>query len=116
MPLEQALKNRLKKVSEGEQLPTRYLLEAVPFYEGLKSKAEATNYGQEKNNQDKVLKSCQQRMLNVARVLAMLYPVLKEAGAEYDTAMQRLFHYILETESQLSREWTRKTSHSQQKH
>ena len=103
VPLEQALKHRLKKVSEGEQLPTRYLLEAVPFYEGLKSKVE----GQETNHQDKVLKSCQQRMLNVARVLAMLYPVLKEAGAEYDTAMQRLFHYILETESQLAREWTR---------
>ena len=52
----------------------------------------------------KRLKGWQQRMLNMARVLATLYRAIKEAGADYDVATQQLFHCILETEAQLLKE------------
>ena len=52
--LDQALAKCLKKVSEGEKFPARSLLEDVPIYEGLKSKAEENNHGQDgRSQQDK---------------------------------------------------------------
>ena len=43
VPLEKELFKCLKKVSTGEKLPARCLLEGVPLYEGLKHKAEDHN-------------------------------------------------------------------------
>ena len=105
LPLKQALAKSLKKVSEGDKFPAGSLLEEVPIYQGLKTKAEENNHGQDgKSQQDKMLKGWQQRMLNMARVLATLYRAIKGAGAAYDVATQQLFYYILETEAQLLKE------------
>ena len=100
--LEPELLKCLKRIGAGEKFPARSLLEEIPLYEGLKSKAEENNHGLDgKSQQDKLLKSWQQRMLNVARVLATLYPALKEAGSDNDVAS---LCYVLETESQLLKE------------
>jgi hypothetical protein len=108
--LEPELLKCLKRVGAGEKFPARSLLEEVPLYEGLKSKAEENNHGLDgRSQQDKMLKAWQQRMLNVARVLATLYPALKEAGSDYDVASQQLFYYVLETESQLLKERKRRS-------
>ena len=40
----------------------------------------------------------------MARVLATLYPAIKEAGADYDVATQQLIYYMLKTEEKLSKE------------
>ena len=91
--LEPELSKCLKRVAAGEKFPARSLLEEVPLYEGLKSKAEEKKHGLNgRIQQDKMLKAWQQRMLNVARVLATLYPALKEAGNDYDVASQELFY------------------------
>ena len=50
------------------------------------------------------MKPMQQLMLNMGRVLATLYPVLKAAGPEVDMEAQQQFYYVLETEAQLLRE------------
>ena len=108
--LEPALGLCLKKVLSGEKFPAKSLLEEVPRYEGLKCKAEENNHGQDgRSPQDKLLKSWQQRLLNMARVVATLYPAMKDVGEDYDVATQQLFFYILETESQVLKERKRRS-------
>ena len=104
VPLEQELFKCPKKVSTGKKFSASYLLEGVPLYEGLKHKAEDHNDQSMNSQQDKILKDWQQRMLNVSRVLATLYPALKGAGASYDVTMQHLFSYILETKRLMLKE------------
>ena len=54
-------------------------------------KAEQNDHGQDgKSQQDKWLKGWQQRMLNMTKVLAILYPELKELGINYDVKTQQL--------------------------
>ena len=110
VPLDPALQRCLKKIAAGDKFPAKTLLDEVPVFEGLKSKAEDNNHGQDSRSpQDKMLKAWQQRMLNMARVVACLYPAMKDFGEDYDVATQQLFFYILETESQVLKERKRRS-------
>ena len=56
MALEPELLKCLKRVGAGEKFPARSLLEKVPLYEGLKSKAEENNHELDgRSLQDKTL-------------------------------------------------------------
>jgi hypothetical protein len=80
-------------------------------YTGLKARAEENNHqGDGRSAQDKYLKSLQQRLLNMLRMLATLHPFISQKGnKDYEVLSQQLFYYVAETELEVLRERKRRS-------
>ena len=76
------------------------MLEDVPVYTGLKTRAEDNNHqGDAKAYLDKMLKAQQQRLINMTRIMATLYGGI--TSPDYQVLAQQMFYYLLESENQI---------------
>ena len=100
MPLPNDLSVILQRIQAGERLEVKKLLEELPVWKGLKLRAEQNNRRQDgKSHQDKLLKSLQQRLLNIMRAYAAMHTTLDPRAAELQAVSQQLFWYMAETET-----------------
>ena len=71
----------VRKVAGGEKLDLKAFLENLPLWKGLKIQAEDKNHrGDAKAQHDRILKALQQKVLHLIRALALIHPVMVEAG------------------------------------
>ena len=79
-PLPEDLRHVLRRLGDGTlQLDARGLLEAMPHWEGLKSKPEANNHkGDASKKLDKVLRTLQQKVLSLMRLYPMIHQHLQD--------------------------------------
>ena len=90
----------LQRIQAGERLEVKKLLEELPVWKGLKLRAEQNNHRQDgRSQQDKLLKSLQQRVLNIMRAYAAMHTTLDPRAAELQAVSQQLFWYMAETET-----------------
>ena len=99
------LKLVVERVQQGEKLDVRMFLENVPQWTSLKTRAEDNNHRVDaKSSQDKFLKNIQQKLLNMARVQALLHTVLSEASEDVVMVSHQAFFYLLPIEQEVVRE------------
>ena len=96
----------LAQHNKGElRLDVKFLLDQVPVWNGIKQRAEENNHRQDNKSQvDKVLKTVQQKWLNVLRVHAALHSALSGAPPEVLALSQQLFAYCCLAEADLVKE------------
>ena len=105
VPLPEDLKVVLERLNAGGRAEARRLLEQVPVFRGLKVRSEDNNHkGDSKGSYDKLLKSIQQRLLNLARVQVALHTLVQQSGPEAAMLSQMQWMYLMETESMVLKE------------
>jgi hypothetical protein len=109
VPLCQELLACASKVKAGEKMKASLMLDKIPVFTGLKTRAEDNNHGGDgRMAGDKWLKALQQRLLNMGRVQAALYgAVAATPGA--GVLAQQAFYYTLETEQLVLKERKRRS-------
>ena len=109
-PLPAELQTCLQHVQQGTRLPWRQILSEVPTFQGLKARAEDNNHGADaKAPQDRLLKSLQQKVLNLQRMQACLFVGLAEPANEYTVLLQQTFYATAELENTLLKERKRRS-------
>ena len=106
--LPDSLKACLQAVNAGQRLPWKAVLSGIPLYSQLKHRAEDNNHGGDaKAPVDRLLKSYQQKCLNVARMVACLQKGIQ--APEYAVLGQQLFYAVLELEQGIMKERKRRS-------
>jgi mannosyltransferase OCH1-like enzyme len=96
------------KLRSGDKLDVKRLLDGIPLWSELKSKAEDNNHRLDsKNNHDKFLKTIQQKILNCLRIQTMLHTVLAQCDNEEVIATSQKFSCTCWSSSRL---WSKNAS------